>query len=61
MANEELQNEAGAAEAEEQSVSLLEQAITSTKQTKREETEDLLSNLTEQVLKGTVTWVLAPK
>ena len=44
------------AEAEEQSVSLLEQAITYTKQTGREETEDLLANLTEQVLKGTVTW-----
>ena len=43
------------AEAEEQSVSLLEQAITYTKQTGREETEDLLANLTEQVLKGTVT------
>jgi type VI secretion system protein ImpC len=44
------------AEAEEQSVSLLEQAITATKQTERGETEDLLSNLTEQVLQGTVTW-----
>lgn len=44
------------AEAEEQSVSLLEQAITATKQTQRGETEDLLSNLTEQVLSGTVTW-----
>jgi len=43
-------------EAEEQSVSLLEQAITYTKQTERSETEDLLANLTEQVLKGTVTW-----
>ncbi|WP_370981168.1 type VI secretion system contractile sheath large subunit [Agaribacterium sp. ZY112] len=47
---------AGGAEAEEQSVSLLEQAISSTKQTERAEAEDLLSNLTEQVLKGTVTW-----
>lgn len=46
----------GGAEAEEQSVSLLEQAISSTKQTERAEAEDLLSNLTEQVLKGTVTW-----
>lgn len=41
---------------EEQSVSLLEQAIAYTKQTERSETEDLLANLTEQVLKGTVTW-----
>ena len=43
-------------ETEEQSVSLLEQAITHTKQTERSETEDLLANLTEQVLQGTVTW-----
>src|SRR5690554_593650 len=43
-------------EVEEQSVSLLEQAIVHTKQTEREDTEDLLANLTEQVLKGTVTW-----
>src|SRR5690554_3434016 len=43
-------------EVEEQSVSLLEQAIIHTKQTEREDTEDLLANLTEQVLKGTVTW-----
>ncbi|MEQ3761982.1 MAG: type VI secretion system contractile sheath large subunit, partial [Alcanivorax sp.] len=46
----------GGAEAEAQSVSLLEQAISSTKQTEREETQDLLANLTEQVLKGTVSW-----
>ena len=46
----------GSAEAEEQSVSLLEQAITNTKQTERAEAEDLLANLTEQVLKGTVSW-----
>lgn len=46
----------GSVETEEQSVSLLEQAITNTKQTERAEAEDLLTNLTEQVLKGTVTW-----
>ena len=46
----------GQAEAEEGSVSLLEQAITATKQTERTETEDLLSNLTKQVMDGTVTW-----
>lgn len=40
----------------EPSFSLLEQAISVTKQTERREAEDLLSNLTEQVLKGTVTW-----
>lgn len=44
------------AEAEEQSLSLLEQAIGATKQTERDEAQDLLANLTEQVLKGTVTW-----
>lgn len=44
------------AEAEEQSVSLLEQAITYTKQTPRDEAQDLLSNLTQQVLQGTVSW-----
>lgn len=43
-------------EVEEQSVSLLEQAIAHTKQTERADTEDLLANLTEQVLKGTVSW-----
>jgi type VI secretion system protein ImpC len=45
-----------AAEAEEQSTSLLEQAIGYTKQTSREEAQDLLSNLTKQVLQGTVSW-----
>jgi type VI secretion system protein ImpC len=44
------------AEAEEQSTSLLEQAIGYTKQTSREEAQDLLSNLTKQVLQGTVSW-----
>ena len=48
--------ESGVAEAEEQSVSLLEQAITATKQTAPDETKDLITNLTEQVLQGTVTW-----
>ena len=43
-------------EAEVQSLSLLEQAIGATKQTKREDASDLLGNLTDQVLKGTVTW-----
>jgi len=46
----------GALEAEEGSLSLLEQAIGATKQTQREEAQDLLTNLTEQVLKGTVAW-----
>ncbi|MFT7559566.1 MAG: type VI secretion system protein ImpC [Flavobacteriales bacterium] len=43
-------------ETEEKSVSLLEQAIGATKQTSAEDTQDLLSTLTEQALKGTVTW-----
>lgn len=40
----------------EPSFGLLEQAISVTRQTERSETEDLLSNLTEQALRGTVTW-----
>ncbi|TQV66913.1 type VI secretion system contractile sheath large subunit [Exilibacterium tricleocarpae] len=46
----------GGAEAQEQSVSLLEQALGATKQTEREDAQDLLENLTQQVLKGTVSW-----
>ena len=45
--------EAGVAE---QSISLLEQAISATKQTSADETQDLLANLTAQALQGTVTW-----
>ena len=45
-----------AAEAQEQSVSLLEQAIGATKQTERDDAKDLLENLTKQVLDGTVSW-----
>ena len=54
----ELDSSAGAAsgEAEEQSLSLLEQAIGATKQTKREDATDLIGNLTSQVMQGTVTW-----
>lgn len=48
--------EQSGAEAEVQSASLLEQAIGYTKQTSREEVQDLLANLTQQVLKGTVSW-----
>ena len=36
--------------------SLLDQAITSTKQTERSHAQELLSALTEEALKGTVTW-----
>ena len=38
------------------SISLLEQAITATKQTSRDETEGLLKELTQQALDGTVSW-----
>ncbi|MCW8128144.1 type VI secretion system contractile sheath large subunit [Microbulbifer halophilus] len=43
-------------EAEEQSVDLLEQAISATKQTEPDEAQDLIANLTKQVMEGTVTW-----
>jgi type VI secretion system protein ImpC len=53
----ELENEAAVETAvTEESTNLLEQAIGATRQTKREDAQDLLNNLTEQVLKGTVTW-----
>lgn len=45
-----------AAEAESQEANWLEQAIGATRQTQREEAEDLLSNLTQQALQGTVRW-----
>lgn len=44
------------AEAAEGSVSLLEMAIGATKQTGRDEAQDLIANLTQQVMSGTVTW-----
>ncbi|MFD1215798.1 MULTISPECIES: type VI secretion system contractile sheath large subunit [Microbulbifer] len=43
-------------ETEEQSVNLLEEAISATKQTQPDEAQDLIANLTKQVLQGTVTW-----
>lgn len=39
-----------------ESVSLLDQAIQATKQTDAEEAQQLLKNLTEQVMQGVVTW-----
>jgi type VI secretion system protein ImpC len=45
-----------AAEAAEGTTSLLEQAISATKQTERDRAEDLLKTLTEQAMKGTVKW-----
>jgi type VI secretion system protein ImpC len=43
-------------EAKEAEVSFLEQAIGATKQTPRDETEELLRTLTQEAMKGTVTW-----
>ena len=43
-------------EAKAEEVSFLEQAISATKQTPRDETEDLLKTLTQEAMKGTVTW-----
>lgn len=51
--------EAQAAEgavAEENSLSLLEQAIGATKQTESDRAEELIRTLTEEAMKGTVTW-----
>lgn len=52
--SEELQAEVQEAEVEE--INFLEQAITATKQTPRDETEALLKTLTQEALKGTVSW-----
>lgn len=43
-------------EAAVEEVSFLEQAIGATKQTPRDETEELLKALTQEVMKGTVSW-----
>ncbi|MHC4398300.1 MAG: type VI secretion system contractile sheath large subunit [Planctomycetota bacterium] len=48
--------EAQAAEAEAQEGSILEQAIHATKQTKEDRAQELLKTLTEEALKGTLTW-----
>lgn len=54
MLNPELQTTTQ--EAEQQVQSLLEQAIHATKQTEQSQAEALLKTLTEEALKGTVTW-----
>ncbi len=54
MANEEQQESSQEGEAQE--VSLLDQAIGATKQTSRDETEELLKTLTSEAMKGTVKW-----
>src|SRR5690606_30465753 len=56
MANNEQQLETQTAEAEVKEVSFLEQAIGATKQTSRDETEELLRTLTQEAMKGTVKW-----
>ena len=48
--------EAQTQEAEVAEVSFLEQAIGATKQTSRDETEELLKTLTKEAMKGTVKW-----
>lgn len=55
MATQETQA-AGQSAAEAKEVSFLEQAISATKQTSRDEAQDLLKTLTEQAMKGTVKW-----
>ena len=53
MANKEQQSQ----EAEfQEEVSFLEQAISATKQTSRNETEELLKTLTNEAMDGTVKW-----
>jgi len=56
MANKEELEGQEAAAAEEKEVSFLEQAITATRQTPRDETEQLLKTLTAEATKGTVKW-----
>ena len=41
---------------EEQTVSILDEAIAATKQTERSRAEELLATLTEEAMKGTVAW-----
>jgi electron transfer flavoprotein beta subunit len=56
MANSDQQLDAQTASAESSELSFLEQAITATKQTARNETEELLRTLTKEAVKGTVKW-----
>jgi type VI secretion system protein ImpC len=56
MANEQQAAGAQAAATTTEQVSLLDQAIGATKQTERTRAEDLLRALTDEALKGTVTW-----
>lgn len=56
MANDTQQLSTQTAESETKEFSFLEQAISATKQTSRDETEELLRTLTQEVMKGTVKW-----
>jgi type VI secretion system protein ImpC len=56
MAKAEQESKAAAAATTTQSESLLDLAIGATKQTERSRAEELLKTLTEEALKGTVTW-----
>lgn len=52
----EKEQQASAATTTSESTSLLEQAISATKQTERDRAQELLRTLTEEALKGTVSW-----
>jgi type VI secretion system protein ImpC len=52
----ETQSQAQAAEVEVKEGSLLDQAIKATKQTEKSRAQELLRTLTEEALKGTITW-----
>lgn len=57
MANEEqVDEQKEAQEAEAQEASFLEQAITATRQTPADETQELLKTLTQEAMNGTVKW-----
>jgi len=56
MANEQAQAAAQGAAATTEQTSILEQAISATKQTERSRAEDLMRALADEALKGTVTW-----
>lgn len=56
MSTVETQATAAAGESTLESISLLDQAISATKQTERDRAQDLIRTLTEEALKGTVTF-----
>src|SRR5438477_2062985 len=53
---EQLKEGAAAATTEAQEGGLLDQVLAATKQTERSRAEDLIRTLTDEALKGTVTW-----